>query len=127
MVPALSVGLDGIMPRMAFDLNLSEEQQALAQTAADFAKKEIIPVAGKLDEHGTFPREILKKAWELGLMNCEIPEAYGGLGLSCLSHCIVLEEVSYGCVGVNTSLGGNMLGATPLIIAGSEAQKKKYF
>jgi acyl-CoA dehydrogenase len=114
------------MHLMAFDLTLTEEQQALADTAREFARKEIIPVAGKLDEHGTFPRDILKKAWELGLMNCEIPEAYGGNGLSCLEHCLILEEIAYGCSGVNTSMAGNMLGALPLLVAGNEEQKKKY-
>jgi acyl-CoA dehydrogenase len=106
---------------------LSEQQQALVETTRDFAAKEIIPVAGKLDEHSTFPKEILGKAWELGLINCEIPEAYGGAGLSCLEHCLILEEISYGCVGVNTSMAGNMLGAIPLLIAGTEEQKRKYF
>ena len=110
-----------------FDLNLTEEQQALTDTAREFAKKEIVPVAGKLDEHGTFPAEILKKAWELGLMNCEVPETYGGAALSCLEHCLILEEISYGCVGVQTTVAGNMLGAMPLLIAGNDEQKKKYF
>src|SRR5262245_18146445 len=87
---------------------------------------EIVPFAGKLDEHGTFPKEILEKAWGLGLVNCEIPEAYGGAGLSCLEHCLILEEVSYGCAGVNTSMAANMLGALPLLIAGSEEQKRQY-
>ncbi len=112
---------------MPLDLNLTEEQDALIQTAREFAKDKIIPVAGKLDEHGTFPKEILRQAWELGLMNIEIPEQYGGLGLSCLDHCLVLEEVSFACAGVNTSMAANMLGAMPLVIAGSEEQKKKYF
>jgi acyl-CoA dehydrogenase len=112
---------------MAFDLNLTEEQQALTDTAREFAKKEIIPVAGKLDEHGTFPKEILRKAWELGLMNVEIPEAYGGAGLSCLEHCMIIEEIAYGCAGVNTSMSANMLGAMPLLIAGTDEQKQHYF
>ena len=60
-------------------------------------------------------------------MNCEMPEAYGGLGLTCLAHCLVLEEISYGCTGVNTTLAANMLGTMPLIIAGTDAQKKEYF
>jgi acyl-CoA dehydrogenase len=115
------------MRRMALDLNLTEEQNALIDTAREFARKEIIPVAGKLDEHGTFPKDILKHAWELGLMNCEIPEAYGGLGLTCLDHCLILEEIAFGCAGVNTSMAANMLGAMPLLIAGTEEQKKKYF
>jgi len=105
----------------------SDEQQALIQTAREFTKKEIIPVAGHLDETGTFPKEICEKAWETGLMNCEIPEAAGGLGLSCLSHCLMLEEISYGCTGVNTTMAGNALGSMPIVLAGTEEQKKTYF
>jgi acyl-CoA dehydrogenase len=108
------------------DLSLSEEQQALADTAREFTRKEIIPRAAHYDETGEFPREIFKKAWDTGLMNIEIPEAYGGLGGSCLDNCLVQEEVSFGCSGVNTSMAGNSLGATPLLIAGTEQQKKQY-
>src|SRR5262245_48630140 len=105
-----------------FDLSLTDEQQALVQTARDFAKKEIAPVAGQLDEEGKFPNEILQKAFETGLLNFEVPEAYGGLGLSCLTHSLIVEEISWACAGVNTTLAGNMLGAMPLVLAGSEAQ-----
>ncbi len=111
---------------MAFDPSYSEEQQALAQTARDFTKGEITPVAGEYDQSGEFPRAILEHAWRTGLMNVEVPEEYGGLGGNCLDHCLVLEEVAYGCVGIETSLAGNMLGAMPLLIAGTEEQKKKY-
>jgi acyl-CoA dehydrogenase len=110
---------------MGFDL--SEEQEQLVQTARDFTRKEITPVAGQLDEEGKFPEAICKKAWETGLMNCEVPTAHGGLGLSCLDHCLLLEEISFGCVGINTTLAGNMLGAMPLVLAGSEEQKQEYF
>src|SRR4029079_2572655 len=111
------------MPNFEF----SDEEKQLVETAREFARKEIVPVAGELDEHGTFPAEICKKAWETGLMNCEIPEAFGGLGLTCLAHCLVLEEISYGCTGVNTTMAANMLGTMPIIIAGTDAQKKIYF
>jgi len=111
------------MPNFEF----SDEEKQLIDTAREFARKEIIPVAGELDEHGTFPTEICKKAWETGLTNCEIPEAFGGLGLSCLAHCLVLEEISYGCTGVNTTMAANMLGSMPIIIAGTDAQKKAHF
>ena len=104
----------------------TEEQQALVQTARDFARKEIVPVAGHLDETGTFPREICEKAWETGLMNCEVPESVGGLGLSCLSHCLLMEEISYGCMGINTTIAGNMLASMPIILAGSDEQKRTY-
>jgi len=108
------------------DMSLTEEQIALVDTVREFAKKEIIPVAGQLDEEGKFPVEILKKAWELGFLNAEVPEAYGGLGLSCLDHCLIQEEVSFGCGGVNTTLAANMLGAMPIVIAGSEELRKEY-
>lgn len=108
------------------DLSLTEEQIALATTAREFTRKEIIPKAGHHDETGEFPTEILKKAWETGLMNIEIPEAYGGLGGSCLDNCLVQEEVSFGCSGINTSMAANSLGATPLLVAGTDEQKQKY-
>lgn len=111
---------------MPLDLSLTEEQQALVQTARDFTKNEIIPVAAKYDESGEFPRDELRRAWETGLLNVEIPEEYGGLGVGCLEHGLVLEEVAYGCLGFNTSLAANMLGSMPLLVAGTDEQKKKY-
>jgi acyl-CoA dehydrogenase len=108
------------------DLGFTEEQQALAQTAREFAAREIIPQAAHFDETGEFPRALLKKAWETGLMNIEIPERYGGLGGSCLDNCLVQEEVSFGCSGINTSMAANSLGATPLLVAGTDEQKQKF-
>jgi len=108
------------------DLSFTEEQEALVATAREFTRKEIIPKAAHHDETGEFPRDILKRAWETGLMNIEIPEAYGGLGGSCLDNCLVQEEVSFGCSGINTSMAANSLGATPLLVAGTDAQKKEY-
>ena len=108
------------------DFRLTEEQNALVQTARDFTRKEIIPVAGHHDETGEFPRDILRRAWETGLMNIEIPEAYGGLGGSCLDNCLVQEEVAFGCTGFNTTMAGNNLGAMPILIAGTDEQKKQW-
>jgi acyl-CoA dehydrogenase len=109
-----------------FELTLTDEQNAIVQTAREFARAEVAPVAGHLDEEGKFPGELMDKAFALGLINFEVPEAYGGLGLSCLTHSLVLEEIAWACAGVNTTLAANMLAATPLIIAGSEAQKQKW-
>jgi acyl-CoA dehydrogenase len=108
------------------DLSLTEEQHALVQTAREFTRKEIIPKAGQFDETGEFPREILKKAWDTGLLNIEIPAEYGGLGGSCLDNCLVQEEVAFGCSGVNNSVAGNSLGAMPLLVAGTDEQRRKY-
>lgn len=109
-----------------FDLRLTEDQKALVQMCREFTAKHIIPVAGELDEHGTFPMEICQKAFDLGLMNVRVPERFGGLGLSELDHVLISEEIAYGCVGVSTTMVANMLGATPLLIAGSDAQKEEY-
>ena len=109
-----------------FDLTLSDEQNAIVQTAREFARAEVAPVAGHLDEEGKFPGELMDKAFALGLINFEVPEAYGGLGLSCLTHSLILEEVAWACAGVNTTLAANMLGAMPLLIAGNDRQKDKY-
>ena len=118
--------IDATMSPVPINYALTEEQEALIATAREFTRKEIVPVAGHYDETGEFPREIFKKAWETGLMNVEVPEAYGGLGGSCVDHCLVQEEVAYGCAGINTSMAASMLGSMPILIAGNEEQKKKY-
>ena len=108
------------------DFRLREEQQALAQAAREFARKEIIPQAAHFDETGEFPRAILQKAWNAGLMNIEVPEQYGGLGGSCVDNCVVQEELAFGCSGINTTISANSLGAMPVVIAGTEEQKRQY-
>jgi acyl-CoA dehydrogenase len=108
------------------DFALNDEQRRLVETARKFTREKIIPVAQKLDEHGTFPQEICEQGFELGLMNAEVPQQYGGLGLSCLDHVLMLEEINYGCAGIGTTLAANNLAAMPLLLAGTEEQKKKY-
>jgi acyl-CoA dehydrogenase len=109
-----------------FDPTHSEEQEALIETARKFVAERVIPVAGEYDESGEMPLPVFEAAFELGLMNVEIPEAYGGLGLSTLEGCMIAEELAYGCAGIATSIMCNHLAALPLLIAGSEAQKKEY-
>src|SRR3954449_5179929 len=108
------------------DFTLTEEQKALREMAHDFAEKEIRPVAWEYDKDGTWPQEILEKAWELGLMNAHIPEAYGGPGVSYLEGALIEEELSWGCSGIATSIGANGLATAPLAIGGSEELKRKY-
>src|SRR2546426_4241257 len=108
------------------DFALTDEQQRLVDTARKFTREQIIPVAQKLDEHGTFPKEICEHAWEIGLMNVEIPEEVGGLGLSTLDHVLMAEEVNYGCAGIGTTMFGNNLAAMPIMLAGTDEQKKKW-
>ncbi len=102
------------------------EQQALVQTARQFTKDRIIPIAAEADAHSKLPVDVIKQAWELGLVGSSIPEAYGGMGLSELDHVLIVEELAYGCTGIQTSITANTLAAMPIILAGNEEQKKKY-
>ena len=76
------------------DFTLTDEQKDLRDLARDFATKEIRPVAWELDRDSTFPHDILKKAWDVGLMNTHISEEYGGGGLGALDGVILEEELS---------------------------------
>lgn len=109
-----------------FDPTLSEAQEALIDTARRFAAEKIIPVAGEYDESGEFPVDLFKAAWEVGLMNVEVEEEFGGLGLSTTDGCLIAEELAYGCCAIATSIMANHLGSLPLMIAGNQDQKKEY-
>jgi acyl-CoA dehydrogenase len=105
---------------------LTEEQKALRELAHEFAEREIRPKAAEYDEHSTHPADILAKAHELGLMNPHIPPEYGGLGLSFLDGCLIGEEVCWGCSGIGTAIMCCGLGAAPVLVAGTEEQKRTW-
>src|SRR5215207_7504079 len=94
--------------------------------AHDFAAKEIRPVAWEYDRDATWPEELLRKAWELGLMNTHTPEEYGGPGASYLEGALIEEELAWGCSGIATSISANGLATAPLALGGSEELKKRY-
>ncbi|KAL3871255.1 hypothetical protein ACJMK2_039262 [Sinanodonta woodiana] len=110
--------------RLSFEL--SDEQKEYQQLARKFAREVIIPVAPHHDKTGEYPWEVIKKAWELGLINSHIPAKYGGIGLGSFDACLITEELAYGCTGIQTAIEANSLGQMPVIIAGNEEQKKKY-
>src|SRR6184192_869602 len=105
---------------------LTQEQRALRELAHEFAEREIRPRAAEYDEHSTHPADVIGKAHEIGLMNLHVPDAYGGLGLGCFDGMLVGEELNWGCSGIGTSLAVNGLGAGPVILFGSEEQKKEW-
>ena len=109
-----------------FSLQLSDEQNALKELARDFAANEMAPVAAHYDQTMEFPQPIFEKAWELGLVNTHVPESCGGLGLGCFEGVLIGEELAYGCTGIMTAMEANGLAAAPVILAGSEEQKKEY-
>ncbi len=108
------------------DFTLTDEQKNLRELAHDFAAKEIRPVAWELDKDGTWPQAIIEKAHEVGLMNTHIPEEYGGAGLNYFEGCLIEEELSWGCSGVQTSLGANGLASAPVMLGGAEEVKREF-
>jgi acyl-CoA dehydrogenase len=108
------------------DFTLTEEQENMREMAHDFAEKEIRPVAWEYDRDATWPQEIIKKAWELGLMNSHLPGEYGGVGGSYLDGCLIGEELARGCAAIATTLGANELAATPVLLGGSDETKEEY-
>src|SRR5512134_2314645 len=108
------------------DFRLTDEQLALQETARRFAQTEIAPIAAHHDQTGEFPMDVMKKAWELGLSSSSIPTAFNGVGLSVFDAVLVVEELAWGCAGMGTSIMCNDLGLTPILVGGSEAQKKEW-
>lgn len=108
------------------DYFLTEDQMIIKDLVRQIAEKKILPVRGELDEKEEFPWEIMNVLAESDLFGLFIPEEYGGLGKGCLELCIAIEELSRACLGVSTSYAANALGAYPILLYGSEEQKKKY-
>ena len=105
---------------------LTEEQRALRELAHEFAEKEIRPVAAEHDEHQTHPADVIAKAHEVGLMNPHVPEELGGAGLGGLEGTLIGEELCWGCSGIATAIVANILGALPMLIAGTEEQQREW-
>ncbi len=108
------------------DFRLTDEQLALQKRVRDFAQEYMIPYAHYYDKSGEFPRPIIQKCWEEGLMNLSIPKEYGGPGLGSIEQCVTVEEMAAGCAGMTTSIYVNTLGAEPILVAGTTDQKEKY-
>ncbi len=108
------------------DFELTEEQQQLRDLAREFASGEIAPRAAHHDQTGEFPREIVRKAWDLGLMNTHVPEAYGGPGLGVFEGALIAEEIAWGCTGIGTAMEANTLAEAPVIVAGTDEQKRAW-
>ncbi len=109
------------------NFQLTPEQMVLREKARKFALDEILPVAWHYDAADDTPLPILRKAWESGLMNTDIPAEYGGMGHGLIENVIITEELAAACAGLATSIFDNSLGLEPLRLSGNAALKKKYF
>jgi acyl-CoA dehydrogenase len=109
------------------NFELTPEQIDLQKKARDFALKEILPLAWYYDENDETPLDVIRKAYDAGLINGDIPKAYGGQGLGLVDNVVLTEEFAAACPGLATSLFDNSLGMEPLRLSKNEDLKKKYF
>ncbi len=109
------------------DFALSEEHRLVQQTARDFATREILPVASRLDAEHRFPAEIVRGLAELGLMGVMVPEEYGGAGMDNVAYVLAMEEVARACASTAAILSvNNSLVCDPILRYGTEPQKRRY-
>jgi len=108
------------------DFSLTEEQTSLQDLARKFARTEMLPKAAECDRAGRFPSEIYRKAWELGLMNLNIPTEYGGSGLGLVDQCLIVEELARACAGMTTSIIANCLALEPIVLGGTPEQRTRF-
>ena len=109
------------------NLDLSPEHELLQRTVRDFADSEVKPHAKELDETGRYPRDILRKAAELGLTGIAIPEEFGGAGMDHLSYSIAIEEIARACASTAVILSvQNSLFCDPVLRFGTAAQRQKF-
>lgn len=108
------------------DYFLTEEQLEIKELARQVAEEKIKPVRAKYDEENSFPWEIVEVFKQTDLFAVLIPEEYDGISGRVLDVAIITEELSRVCGGIGLSLGGTGLGIYPILLSGSEEQKKKY-
>jgi len=105
---------------------LTEEQQEIVELARKIAVEKIAPKAAELDEKEEFPGEIMKHLAEADLFGVYIPEEYDGLGGGVFELALAVEQISRACGGVAVSYAASALGTLPILLYGSEEQKRKY-
>ncbi len=111
--------------QMNFDL--TKEQMMLRKLVQDFAESEVAPSADERDRTGAFPKEIVKKLADLGLMGLPFPEEYGGSEADTISFSIAVEELSKVCGSTGITYSAHIsLGGAPIHLFGTDEQKKKY-
>ena len=109
------------------DFAYNDEQKDIIKVVRDLVQKEIVPYAAEMDETGKLHEGLLEKLAAQGLLGVAIPEEFGGAGLDAITIAGVYEELAKGCGGVATTVAANALASYPVILAGNDDQKKRYF
>jgi butyryl-CoA dehydrogenase len=107
--------------------DLTEDQELFRRTVREFAEREILPIAGELDEKEEYPAATVAKMGELGLLGLLVPEEYGGAGTSTLDYVLAMEEISWADASHSVVISvNNSLVCEPIVRFGTEAQKHHY-
>jgi alkylation response protein AidB-like acyl-CoA dehydrogenase len=105
---------------------LTDEQRMVMELARTLAREKIAPVAAHHDETETYPEDVMRLLAQQGLMGIWVPEAYGGAELGALAVALVAEEIAWACAATATNWGATPLGGYPIVLAGTEEQKRRY-
>ena len=109
------------------DLSLTPEQQDIRKLVRDFAEREVKPRAEAIDHSGEFPRDLVEKAAQLGLLGILVPDEYGGAGLDHVAFAIFVEEVARFCASTAGILDVHgSVGSEPIVLFGNEEQKRRW-
>lgn len=110
-----------------YSFDPTEEQQMLIEAVGKYAANDLRPAAHEAEESRELPKRLVSKGWELGLLQASIPESYGGFGeRSAVTGVLALEEMAFGDLAGTLAIMTPLLFATPILLAGSEEQKKEY-
>lgn len=105
----------------------NEEQQMLLEAVGRYAENDLRPAGHDAEEEGILPEKVVNKGWELGLLQASVPEEYGGFGeRSAVTGVLAIEEMAYGDLAGTLAVNVPSLFVTPILLAGSEEQKKEY-
>src|SRR5712692_8241414 len=105
---------------------LSEDQRMIRDLARKIARERIAARAAHYDETETYPEESIRALMDAGLYGIWLPEEYGGTDMGCLALALVCEEIAWACAATATQYVDQPLGGLPILLAGTEEQKKKY-
>lgn len=108
------------------DFTLSEEQKAIACMVRELMDEQVGPRAGEIDEAGVFPTWVKELFQQYDLFAAVVPEEYGGIDGSLLTQCVVMENLARVCASSSMVVGNQSLGSTPIALAGSEEQKRRW-
>jgi acyl-CoA dehydrogenase len=108
------------------DFNLTEEQKQYLDTVQRFVGREITPHVMKLEKGHAFPFDIIRKAWDLGILNLSIPETVKGYAIDLVSTALIIRELSYGDSGIATSAMCNDLANAVIAMHGTDQQQQAF-